>query len=179
MKTKKHYTLAGFEPGTVCSGGGCDDQPPGADIKLFGWKKSDSTKFWGRLLTTRVGPQEWSFPLCRSEVGWTLTPRGIFNPFIHPQGWALYIYKNEWNRGSSPLGDKFTPRGQSSRVGANFTPGGKILPLHRGEIKNCPLFPVVQTKRPYDQFVDSAYMLPKKLFGDFWGLSFFIKRWTG
>jgi hypothetical protein len=42
------------------------------------------------------------------------------------------------NRGSSPLRDNLTLRGQSSPLRVNVTPGGKISPLGV-KVKNWPL----------------------------------------
>jgi hypothetical protein len=71
--------------------------------------------------------------------GWNLSRRVEVHPFVHPQGWTLFIvYKNGGaNREfhpqgiTLPLGDKLTPGGQLRPWGSKFAP--------RGEVKNGPL----------------------------------------
>jgi hypothetical protein len=63
--------------------------------------------------------------------------RAILNFTPGPQGWTLYCLE-EWRgeQRTSPPGDNFIPRGQSSPVGDNFASGVKVCP--RGEVKNGP-----------------------------------------
>jgi hypothetical protein len=72
---------------------------------------------------TSVCPYGWTWSL-----RWTLIPRGNIHS---PGGYHSILFrKNGANKGSSSLGENFTPRGQSLALGANFTP--RVLSLALG-----------------------------------------------
>jgi hypothetical protein len=67
--------------------------------------------------------------------GSTLSPVGNVHPFVYPWGEHYLLFRNGGaNRGSSPLVDNFTRRGQSSLLGDNSPLGSKFAA--RDEINN-------------------------------------------
>jgi hypothetical protein len=77
----------------------------------------------------------------RSHQGWNLSHRGNVHPFVHPPPGVNNLYcLEEWKgkeRISAP-GDNFSPRGQNSPLGDNFTP--------EAEVKNGPLSTLVKLR---------------------------------